>query len=118
MSGARDPAVTLARLRPAGCAFSLPQRLAGRLIFQHEAKMTIHKIRFRQPAHAIDKATFPGTCGRNPEDECGMKEPLQCKVHGPLLLEPSREESEKAIAQARAISQTIATGLGGAPGTR
>ena len=87
--------------------------------FQHElrTKMAIvRKIQFRQQARGAEEIPFPGICGRRLEDECGLKDPLECQIHGPLLLEPSREESEEAMAQARAIAQTFAAGWGRAPG--
>lgn len=74
----------------------------------------IRKIQFRQQARGMDELPLVATCGRPMESEC--KNPTECKIHGPLLLEPTAEEFNQASAKARAIAQTVLTGFGRPPG--
>jgi hypothetical protein len=72
-------------------------------------------VQFRQQARGMDEVPIRASCGRALDSGCGLKNPTECKIHAPLLLEPSREEANRASAKARAMAATIAAGFGNAP---
>lgn len=76
---------------------------ARKVIDAYEAKMDAgdkdagHRRRKDDGMEETDPSGggFLGNCGRLADDECGMKDPMECAVHGPLL--NSEEDNPKGL---------------------
>lgn len=50
---------------------------------------------------------FLGKCGRKSDEECGMKDPAECEIHGPLLDDGDKEMSAEIVKLLKSLQSDV-----------